>query len=48
MVRELYADFNSIVRKGQVIAGLDPQLIQTQVEQQSAPTSSARRPISSG
>ena len=35
MVRELYADFNSIVRKGQVIARLDPQLIQTQVEQQS-------------
>jgi HlyD family secretion protein len=36
VVRELYADFNSIVRKGQVIARLDPQLIQTQVEQQSA------------
>ena len=36
VVRELYADFNSIVRKGQVIARLDPQLIQTQLEQQSA------------
>jgi HlyD family secretion protein len=36
VVRELYADFNSIVRKGQVIARLDPQLIQTQIEQQSA------------
>jgi HlyD family secretion protein len=36
VVRELYADFNSIVRRGQVIARLDPQLIQTQIEQQSA------------
>jgi HlyD family secretion protein len=36
VVRELLADFNSIVRKGQVIARLDPQLIQTQIEQQSA------------
>src|SRR5687767_2610806 len=36
VVRELNADFNSIVRKGQVIARLDPQLIQSQIEQQSA------------
>jgi HlyD family secretion protein len=36
VVRELNADFNSIVKKGQVIARLDPQLIQTQIEQQSA------------
>lgn len=36
VVRELDADFNSIVRKGQVIARLDPQLIQTQIEQQAA------------
>jgi HlyD family secretion protein len=36
VVRELHADFNSIVRKGQVIARLDPQLIQTQIEQQAA------------
>jgi HlyD family secretion protein len=35
-VQELYADFNSIVRKGQVIAKLDPSLIQTQIEQQEA------------
>ena len=35
-VQELYADFNSIVRKGQVIARLDPSLIQTQIEQQRA------------
>src|SRR5688572_30068043 len=36
VVRELLADFNSIVRRGQVIARLDPQLIQTQIEQQAA------------
>ena len=36
VVQALYADFNSIVKKGQVIARLDPQLIQTQIEQQSA------------
>ena len=32
-VRELLADFNDIVRKGQVIARLDPSLFQTQVDQ---------------
>ena len=36
VVRELHADFNSIVKRGQVIARLDPQLIETQIEQQSA------------
>ena len=36
VVQVLYADFNSIVRKDQVIAKLDPSLIQTQIEQQSA------------
>src|SRR6185503_4452810 len=36
VVRELHADFNSIVKKGQVIARLDPQLIETQIEQQTA------------
>ena len=36
VVAALYADFNSIVRKGQVIARLDPQLIRTQIEQQEA------------
>ena len=35
-VQELYADFNSIVKKGQVIARLDPSLLQTQIEQQKA------------
>jgi HlyD family secretion protein len=32
----MYADFNSIVRKGQVIARLDPSLIETRLEQQRA------------
>lgn len=36
IIQELYADFNSIVRKGQVIARLDPTLLQTQIEQQRA------------
>jgi HlyD family secretion protein len=35
-VSEMSADFNSIVKKGQIIARLDPSLIQTQIEQQRA------------
>src|SRR4051812_37575576 len=31
-IDELYADFNSIVKKGQVIARLDPSILQTQVD----------------
>jgi len=36
IVQTLYADFNDIVRKGQVLARLDPSLFQTQVEQAEA------------
>jgi len=36
IVRELHADFNDIVKKGQIIAKLDPTLFQTQIEQQEA------------
>ena len=36
IVQELYADFNSIVKKGQVIARLDPTMLETQIEQQRA------------
>jgi HlyD family secretion protein len=36
VVQHLFVDFNSIVRKGQVIAKLDPSLIETQIEQQTA------------
>ena len=32
-IEELNADFNSLVRKGQVLARLDPSLFQTQIEQ---------------
>jgi HlyD family secretion protein len=32
-ILELNADFNSLVRKGQVLARLDPSLFQTQIEQ---------------
>jgi HlyD family secretion protein len=32
-IQDLYADFNSIVRRGQVIARLDPSLFEAQVEQ---------------
>ena len=32
IVQELYADFNSIVKRGQVVARLDPSILQTQVE----------------
>ncbi len=35
-VQDLYADFNDFVKKGQVIARLDPSLLQTQIEQQKA------------
>lgn len=33
IIKELHVDFNSIVRKGQVIARLDPSLFETQIEQ---------------
>jgi HlyD family secretion protein len=36
IVQELYADFNDIVKKGQVIARLDPTILDTQIEQQRA------------
>jgi HlyD family secretion protein len=36
VVQEMNADYNDIVKKGQVIARLDPSIIQTQIEQASA------------
>lgn len=44
-VQELYADFNSIVRKGQVITRLDPSLLQTQIEQARANLVRARSDV---
>jgi HlyD family secretion protein len=32
IVQEMYVDFNDIVKKGQVVARLDPSILQTQVE----------------
>src|SRR4051812_26446645 len=32
-IQNLYADFNSLVKQGQVLARLDPSLFQTQIEQ---------------
>ncbi len=32
-IQTLYADFNSLVRRGQVLARLDPSLFETQIEQ---------------
>jgi HlyD family secretion protein len=36
VVQDLYADFNQIVRQGQVIARLDPSILQVQIESQKA------------
>ena len=36
VVKALYADFNSIVKKDQIIAELDPSLLQVQVDLQTA------------
>jgi HlyD family secretion protein len=36
MIKELLVDFNSIVKKGQVIARIDPQIFQAQVNQAKA------------
>ena len=41
-IQELDADFNSIVKKGQVIARLDPSLFQAQLEQAKANKAQAR------
>jgi HlyD family secretion protein len=45
IVRELDADFNSVVRKGQVIARLDPSLIQAQIDQGRANVEKAKSDV---
>jgi HlyD family secretion protein len=42
VVQALHADFNHIVKKGQVIARLDPSLIETAIEQREASVTRAR------
>jgi HlyD family secretion protein len=44
-IQALYADFNSIVKKGQVVARLDPSLFQTQVESARANVTSAKATV---
>src|SRR5678810_573443 len=41
-IKSLYADFNSQVKKGQVVAQLDPSTAKAQVEQASANLQNAR------
>ena len=47
-IQSLGADFNSIVKKGQVLARLDPSLIQAEIRAGARPTSSAPKRTSSG
>ncbi|HYB43059.1 MAG TPA: biotin/lipoyl-binding protein, partial [Candidatus Methylomirabilis sp.] len=35
-IKELFADFNSVVKKGQTIARIDPEIFQAQVNQAKA------------
>jgi HlyD family secretion protein len=41
-IKELHADFNSVVTKGQVIARIDPEIFQAQVNQAKAQLDAAR------
>jgi HlyD family secretion protein len=40
-IKALYADFNTKVKKGQLVAEIDPQIFQTQVDQAAAAVTSA-------
>ena len=44
-IKELYADFNSKVTKGQIIARIDPALFQAQVDEAQAQVQSARATV---
>ena len=46
-VEELYADFNSIVKRGQLLAKLDPRNFQAQVENAQASVAAARARVRS-
>ena len=41
VIREMYTDFNRIVRKGQLVAKIDPATIEAQIEQDNAQLQSA-------
>jgi len=44
-VKELHADFNSLVRKGQVIARIDPEIFEAKLHQVSAQVEAARASV---
>src|ERR1700682_4114330 len=44
-IKELYADFNSQVTKGQIIARIDPALFQAQVDEAQAQVQAARASV---
>jgi len=44
-IKALYADFNTQVKKGQLVAMIDPQLFQAQVEQARGATAAARSAV---
>ncbi|MGH7373703.1 MAG: efflux RND transporter periplasmic adaptor subunit, partial [Candidatus Rokuibacteriota bacterium] len=44
-VKELHADFNSLVKKGQVIARIDPEIFEAKVHQVSAQVEAARASV---
>jgi HlyD family secretion protein len=47
-VEELYADFNSVVKRGQLLAKLDPRNFQAQAENAQASVAAARARVRSG
>jgi HlyD family secretion protein len=47
-VSDIYVDFNSVVRKGQIIARLDPSQLQAQLTQAQANLTSAQMSVQSG
>src|SRR2546428_446243 len=44
-IKELLVDFNSLVKKGQIIARIDPQIFQAQVNQAKAELETANPPV---
>jgi HlyD family secretion protein len=44
-IKELFADFNSVVKKGQVVARIDPDIFEAKVNQAKADLASARAAV---
>jgi HlyD family secretion protein len=44
-IKELFVDFNSVVKKGQIIARIDPQIFESQVGQATAEVETARAAV---